>query len=252
MPATVVIPARFSSTRFPGKPLVSILGRPMVEHVYRRAEAARKASSVWVATDDERIARAVQEFGGKVVMTSKSHPTGTHRVLEAAKLVGGDLVVNLQADEPLIAPEQIDAVIDALEKDPHADLATLCRWTWDQDEIEDPNCVKVVMDHKWMALYFSRSPIPHLRAEKAQGHRSSQPLRRGAWIHIGLYAYCRRAMEVIPLLPPCPWEDAEGLEQLRFLHWGLRIKVAPSNIRTIGVDVPEDVPKVERLLKEGK
>lgn len=210
-----------------------------------------------MATDDERIAKTVKDFGGKVLMTSKEHPTGTHRVLEAAAKLGGNPVVNLQGDEPLITPEQIDSVIEALEEDPEADIATLCRWTRDREEIYDPNCVKVVMDHRWRAMYFSRSPIPHFRTPGSKGDSKRDSASEGAWIHIGLYAYSTRARDVIPLLPHCPWEEAEGLEQLRFLHWGLRIKVAVSKTKTIGVDVPEDVPKVERLLmagfgKEGK
>lgn len=251
MPATVIIPARFSSTRFPGKPLVPLLGRPMIQHVYARARQARMVEGVWVATDDLRIARAVEGFGGRVVMTSSEHSTGTHRVLEAARIVGGDPVVNLQGDEPLIRPEQVDLVIQALEDDPEADVATLRVQSTDPREIGDPNCVKVVTDYRQHALYFSRSPIPFYRETEArdlQG-REAVPCWGAVWVHVGIYAYRQRALEVISSLPPAPWEEAESLEQLRFLYWGLRVRVVPTSHRTVGVDIPEDVARAERLMQ---
>lgn len=201
---------------------------------------------VWVATEDIRIARVVEGFGGRVVMTSPEHPTGTHRVIEAQRKVGGDPVVNLQGDEPLIDPRQVDLVIKALEQDSKADVATLCVPSGDVLEIGDPNNVKVVMDHRQHAMYFSRAPIPFYRDGENAGRNPS----KSAWIHVGIYAYRKTALEMIESLPPAPWEEAEKLEQLRFLYWGLCIKVVPTSQRTVGVDVPEDVAKVERLLLE--
>lgn len=216
----------------------------MIQHVYERAQKAREVKEVWVATEDIRIARAVENFGGRAVMTSSEHPTGTHRVIEAQKMVGGDPVVNLQGDEPLIDPQQVDLVIRALEEDPSADVATLCALSRDSLEIEDPNNVKVVMDHKHYAMYFSRAPIPFYRDEGSLG--AGAP--KSAWIHVGIYAYRKKALDKIQSLPTAPWEEAEKLEQLRFLYWGLCVKVIPTHQRTIGVDVPEDAARVERLL----
>lgn len=218
----------------------------MIQHVYERALKAREVKDVWVATEDLRIAEAVEAFGGKVVMTSPEHPTGTHRVIEAQKLLGGDPVVNLQGDEPLIDPKQVDLVIQALKEDPGADVATLCALSRDTLEIQDPNNVKVVMDHRQRALYFSRAPIPFYRNEEGLEPGTA----KSAWIHVGIYAYRKKALEIIRALPPAPWEEAEKLEQLRFLYWGLCIRVVPTRQRTIGVDVPEDVARVERLLLE--
>jgi 3-deoxy-manno-octulosonate cytidylyltransferase (CMP-KDO synthetase) len=251
MSATVIIPARYASSRFPGKPLVSLLGEPMIRHVYRRAEEARRVGQVWVATDDERIARAVEGFGGNVAMTSAEHASGTDRVAEAAARVGGDPVVNLQGDEPLIRPGQIDRLIEALEEDPEADMATLCVASEAPHEIWSPHCVKVVTDHRGYALYFSRAPVPFYRSawlQRGPGETVPRPWGR-AWIHIGAYGFRRRVLEAIPSLGPSPWDAAEQLEQLRFLHWGYRILVVETSHRTVGVDVPEDVGRVEDALR---
>jgi 3-deoxy-manno-octulosonate cytidylyltransferase (CMP-KDO synthetase) len=250
MPATVIIPARYASTRFPGKPLAAILGEPMIQRVYRRAEQAARVGSVWVATDDDRIARAVEKFGGNVILTSPEHPTGTHRVIEAAERVEGDPVVNLQGDEPLIRPEQIDRVVEALEEDPGADMATLRVATESPEEIWDPHCVKVVVDHRQHALYFSRAPIPFYREAWFDGAWREAPLVPWgkAWIHVGLYGFRRGVLRSLASLPPSPWDEAEQLEQLRFLHWGYRIRVVETPHRTLSVDVPEDVARVERAL----
>jgi 3-deoxy-manno-octulosonate cytidylyltransferase (CMP-KDO synthetase) len=226
----------------------------MIQHVYERARQARRVKEVWVATDDIRIARAVEEFGGQVVMTSADHPTGTHRVLEASGVVGGDPVVNLQGDEPLIRPDQVDLVIQALEEDQDADVATLCTQSHNILEIKDPNTVKVVTDHKGHALYFSRAPIPFYRDAHFSEGGDEAPgggCWGGAWIHVGIYAYTQRALEMIRSMARAPWEEAEKLEQLRFLYWGLRIRVVPTLHRTVGVDVPEDLARVERLLEAG-
>jgi 3-deoxy-manno-octulosonate cytidylyltransferase (CMP-KDO synthetase) len=250
MLAKVVIPARFASSRFPGKPLASLLGKSMIEHVYERAKAARRVDDVWVATDDARIEEAVKSFGGNVILTRPEHPSGTHRVKEAAERVGGDLVVNLQGDEPLIRPEQIDQVVQALEEDSEADMATLKLASEDQDEIWDPNRVKVVTDRRGYALYFSRAPIPFYReAGSPAGERRRGVASWGrAWIHIGLYGYRKEVLMAASDLVPSPWDEAEQLEQLRFLYWGYRIRVLETTHRTIGVDVPEDVLRVERAM----
>jgi 3-deoxy-manno-octulosonate cytidylyltransferase (CMP-KDO synthetase) len=251
MPATVIIPARYASTRFPGKPLTPILGEPMIQRVYRRAEQALRVGSVWVATDDARIAEAVEGFGGNAILTSPEHPTGTHRVIEAAERVGGDPVVNLQGDEPLIRPGQIDRVVEALEEDPTADLATLRVATESPEEIWSPHCVKVIVDHRQHALYFSRAPIPFYREAWREGAwKDGHPVSWGrAWIHVGLYGFRRGVLRTLGALPPSPWDGAEQLEQLRFLHWGYRIRVVETPYRTLGVDIPEDVAKAERALE---
>lgn len=250
MPATVIIPARFASKRFSGKPLAPLLGKPMVQHVYERAQAARRVHDVWVATDDSRIEAAVRSFGGRAILTKPEHPTGTHRVMEAAQRVGGDLVVNLQGDEPLILPEQIDQVVRALEEDSEADVASLGLPSEDPDEIWSPNCVKVVTDHRGYALYFSRAPIPYYRDASGAGKQGQSKAGSWgkAWIHVGLYGYRKEVLEAVSHLPPSPWDEAEQLEQLRFLYWGYRIRVMETAHRTIGVDLPEDVLQVERVM----
>jgi 3-deoxy-manno-octulosonate cytidylyltransferase (CMP-KDO synthetase) len=252
--ATVIIPARYSSRRFPGKPITKILGKPMIQHVYMRAARAKRVRDVWVATDDHRIAEVVSGFGGNVIMTSPNHQSGTQRVFEASERVGGEYIVNLQGDEPLILPEQLDLLIAAMEEDPEADVFTLKVASTDPSELWDPNCVKVVVDHRGYALYFSRAPIPFYKGMWEGAGAEGLPPQKWSkgWIHVGLYGYPRRSLETISSLPPCPWEEAEGLEQLRFLYWGLRIKVLDTEYRTIGVDVPEDVARVEeRLQMEG-
>jgi 3-deoxy-manno-octulosonate cytidylyltransferase (CMP-KDO synthetase) len=250
----VIIPARFGSTRFPGKPLASLLGKPMIEHVYRRAEASPCVDEVWVATDDQRIIEAVSRFGGRSLLTSTDHPTGTHRVIQAAQQVGGDLIVNLQGDEPLVHPEQIEQVVQVLIQEPEADIATLQLPTRDPEEIRNPHCVKVVTDHRGYALYFSRSPIPYYRRSNTDPlHRTEgdQSHWGEGFIHLGLYGFRRSTLQDLVGLPPAPWEDAEKLEQLRFLYWGYRIRVVSTAHRSIGVDVPEDLKRVEQMMKRG-
>lgn len=250
MPATVIIPARFASSRFPGKPLAPLLGKPMIQHVYERARAAETVDEVIVATDDPRIEEAVRGFGGRAVFTDPGHPSGTHRVIEAAQEAEGDPVVNLQGDEPLISPHQIDQVVRALDLESEAHIATLGVPSTDPREIWNPNCVKVVTDHRGFAHYFSRSPIPFYREKAKVDGEGLIPFAGWgrAWIHVGLYGYRREILPQLAQLPPCPWEEAEQLEQLRFLYWGYRILVEETDHRTVGVDLPEDLEKVERLL----
>jgi 3-deoxy-manno-octulosonate cytidylyltransferase (CMP-KDO synthetase) len=235
----VVIPARYGSTRLPGKPLAPIDGRPMIEHVYQRAKSAKHISRVIVATDDLRIARAVLSFGGEVKLTRRDHPTGTDRLAEVAAKLSCDVVVNVQGDEPLIDPRAIDEAV-APFADPGVLITTLCRRITDANELNNPNVVKVAIDRGGFALYFSRAPIPYVRDP------------RGGWPpmfrHVGLYAYRRSALMVIAALEPTPLERAEALEQLRALEHGIRIKVVDTAYDSIGVDTPEDLEHVRRLL----
>jgi 3-deoxy-manno-octulosonate cytidylyltransferase (CMP-KDO synthetase) len=237
-----VIPARFDSTRFPGKPLVDLHGRPMIEHVYRRAAAARGVSRVIVATDDERVRGAVERFGGEAVMTSTRHRSGTDRLAEVAASLTCDVLVNVQGDEPLIQPSAIASAIDALLDAPEIDIATLRYPLTVPAEYESPHVVKVVVDRQGNALYFSRAPIPHERG----GHGGVPP--PGTFKHIGLYVYRRHSLLALAALEPTPLELAESLEQLRALEHGLRIRTVETAHDTIGVDTPEDLEHVRRLL----
>jgi 3-deoxy-manno-octulosonate cytidylyltransferase (CMP-KDO synthetase) len=234
-----VIPARFASTRFPGKPLADIDGRPMIEHVYRRAAASRAVSRVIVATDDLRIATTVTGFGGHVRLTRPDQPTGTDRLAEVAAALDCDVVVNVQGDEPLLDPRAITEVV-APFADPSISMTTLYRRIDTPAELSDPNVVKVVVDRAGFALYFSRAPIPHQRDPRG----GWPPLYR----HIGLYAYRRSALMVLASLEPTPLERAESLEQLRALEHGIRIKTVETAYDSIGVDTPQDLEQVRRLL----
>ena len=237
MKTSIIIPARYASTRFPGKPLALIQGRPMIQWVHEKAQGARLAGEVWVATDDDRIAEAVKKFGGKVRMTSPDHPSGTDRVAEVARDLASDIIVNLQGDEPAIDSEQIDLVIRALADDPIAHMATLAAPIESEEEKNNPNVVKVVFDNQGNALYFSRYPIPFQRDPKSSEER---------YKHIGLYAYRRDFLQTFSSLPPTPLEKSECLEQLRALENGYRIKVAVTRYRGAGVDTPEDWERLNR------
>jgi 3-deoxy-manno-octulosonate cytidylyltransferase (CMP-KDO synthetase) len=247
-----IIPARFASTRLPGKPLSDIHGRTMIQRVHERACRARKVDRVVVATDDERIASAVRGFGGEAVMTSPSHPTGTDRVAEAARGMNAEIVVNVQGDEPMLDPAGIDAVVGALADDPAVPISTLSLALRSVEEMLAPAVVKVVTDAAGDALYFSRSPIPHLRRGASADLRASAEaaVARGlARKHVGLYAYRREALLHLASLPPSPLEEAEGLEQLRALHHGLRVRVVPVDGEGgVAVDTPEDLERVRALL----
>jgi 3-deoxy-manno-octulosonate cytidylyltransferase (CMP-KDO synthetase) len=211
----------------------------MIEHVYRRAAAARTVSRVIVATDDERIAAAVAAFGGDAVMTSPSHQSGTDRLAEVAASLDCDIIVNVQGDEPVLAPETIDAAVEPLLADPRLEMATLRRRITDPVEHENPNVTKVVVDQDGFALFFSRAPIPLTRAG-----RPPAP----AWAHIGLYVYRRDTLLRLAALPPTAMERAEALEQLRALEHGVRIKVVKTAYASIGVDTPDDLARVRALL----
>ena len=236
----VIIPARYASTRFPGKPLALLAGKPMIRHVCEKA-AASKAGITVVATDDRRIADAVESFGGKAVMTSPSHPSGTDRIAEALGKIGGeyDLVINVQGDEPLIPTSVIDELIDVMRADPKLPMATVAV-PGDRETMTENN-VKVVFGSDGNALYFSRSMIPFLR---------NGGVECGVWLHWGIYAYRRSALEKFVSLPPGKLENAEKLEQLRALENGIAIKVVTSKLQSIGVDTPEDLAAAERRLRE--
>ncbi|HXW07563.1 MAG TPA: 3-deoxy-manno-octulosonate cytidylyltransferase [Vicinamibacterales bacterium] len=238
--ATAVIPARYLSTRFPGKPLVDIAGRPMIEHVYRRASAARSVDRVIVATDDERIAAAVRAFGGDVRMTAATHRSGTDRLAEVAAALGCDLVVNVQGDEPLVEPAMIDEAVAPFTAAPDLQMSTLRRRLDDPAERANPNVTKVVVDRAGYALYFSRAPIPYVR-------NGCPPAP--AYRHIGLYVYRRECLLQLARLAPTALEESEALEQLRALEHGIRIKVVETQHDAIGVDTPDDLDRVRRLLE---
>jgi 3-deoxy-manno-octulosonate cytidylyltransferase (CMP-KDO synthetase) len=235
-----IIPARLQSTRLPGKPLAMIDGRPMIAHVYDRAREARRVDAVLVATDSDAIARAVDAFGGTAVMTSDRHASGTDRLAEVAAHLDGEIVVNVQGDEPLIAPSVIDAVVERLLGHSTEAMSTArCRLE-DPAAFADPAVVKVVVDAEGRALYFSRAPVPFTRDGR------DAPV---AWKHLGLYAYRRAFLATVAALAPTPLERAEGLEQLRVLEHGFAISTVEATTDTIGVDTPEDLERVRKLVE---
>lgn len=234
-----VIPARFASTRLPGKPLADIAGKPMIQHVYERARLAKLPCDVIVATDHELVYKTVLDFGGKAIMTSPVHPTGTDRLAEvAAGFPEVDVLVNIQGDEPLIAPEVIDLVAGVFENDSKISMATLMT-KMQEEEYNNPNAVKVVTDRNGYALYFSRSLIPYPR--KAGDDFA-------VYKHVGIYAYRRDFLLQFASLSPTPLEKAESLEQLRALEHGFKIKVLKTDYQFIGVDTPEDLAQVNKIL----
>lgn len=246
MDISIVIPARYASSRFPGKPLADLRGKPMIQWVYERSSQSRLASRVLVATDDQRIADAVNAFGGQVVMTRADHPTGTDRLAEVAATLTSDLIVNVQGDEPLINPEMIDEAIAPLAADPGLVMGTLRTPLASAEEFLNPNIVKVVCDCNDMALYFSRAPIPWPR-----DHYSQLPSgweHCPAWKHVGLYVYRRSFLLDIPSLPQTPLEKLESLEQLRILEHGFSIKVSATEHVAVGVDTPGDLDEVSQML----
>jgi 3-deoxy-manno-octulosonate cytidylyltransferase (CMP-KDO synthetase) len=240
---TVIIPARYGSTRFPGKPLAVIAGRPLLEWVHRAASRIRGAEQVIVATDDERIRQVTEAFGGEAVMTSADHRTGTDRVAAVAQRLDCEYVVNLQGDEPVLPPGLVEAMMIRLAADPGAELVTACHPIRSRRDLSNPNYVKVVMDAAGRAMYFSRSPIPQL--DEHVDLRSDPP---AAFRHIGIYGFRRPALIRFAALDPTPLETVERLEQLRALENGMDIQVVISSAPTLGVDVPEDIKNVEKEL----
>lgn len=237
----VVIPARYASMRLPGKPLVSLAGKPMIQRVYERAKLATRANRVVVATDDERIVRAVEGFGGEARMTRSDHRTGTERVAEVAAHEQGDIFVNVQGDEPLLDPAAVDTAVESLLEEPASAIGTVATPIKTPADIMDPNVVKTVLDFDGNALYFSRAPVPWVRdtASKIQVRHLK---------HLGLYVFQREALLEYPTLPQGELERIEQLEQLRWLENGWKIRVAEVEHDAVSVDVPEDVARVEKLL----
>jgi 3-deoxy-manno-octulosonate cytidylyltransferase (CMP-KDO synthetase) len=241
-----VIPARYASTRFPGKPLHPLLGRPMIQWVCERVARAKTLDEVLVATDDERIRDRVAAFGARVILTSNKHPSGTDRVGEATAGLDAELVVNIQGDEPLIDPADVDSVVQELITHPEADMATLAVPLLDEEAFRDPSVVKVVTDGRGRALMFSRAPIPWHR----DGSTAGQPVPKGALQHVGLYAYRREFLQRFCQWGPSPLEEIESLEQLRALEHGAHVRVALSENRPVGVDTPADAAAAEARLRE--
>ena len=249
--ATVVavIPARFTSTRLPGKPLADLDGRPMIEHVYRRAAQAGGVDAVVVATDDRRVADAVERFGGVARMTRADHKTGMDRIAEVAGELHAEIIVNVQGDEPLVEPSAITAMVDALRADPALPMATLRTPIRREDDYASPHVVKVVVDVSGNALYFSRAPIPYVES----GFPGSPKLgtsEGGSRItkHLGLYAYRRDFLLRLAALAQTALEQAESLEQLRALEHGFRIRTVETEYDSIGVDTPEDLERVRQAI----
>ncbi len=235
MKTAIIIPARYASSRLPGKPLLKETGKYLIHHVYEQAQQA-KANDVIVATDDDRILRAVQSFGGRAVLTRADHPSGTDRVAEVAAKLDAEIIVNLQGDEPLIDPATLDLLADLLRRDTSADMATLAVPITTADQWRDPNCVKVVLDREGRALYFSRSPIPYVRDGQPDfARRPAQFLQ-----HLGLYAYRRAFLLDLAVRPAEPLEELEKLEQLRVLALGRSIQVGIVDHAGRGVDTRAD------------
>jgi 3-deoxy-manno-octulosonate cytidylyltransferase (CMP-KDO synthetase) len=239
-----IIPARYQSTRLPAKALAEIAGRPMIEHVYRRASEARLVDGVIVATDDKRIARAVEGFGGTAWMTRSDHQSGTDRLAEVAASLPCRIVVNVQGDEPLLDPRLIDAVAEPLVADPLLEMATACRQLREPGEFTNPNVVKVVHDEAGRALYFSRAPVPWPR----ETPDLPPPAAR---VHVGLYAYRRDVLLRLAALAPVDLERLEALEQLRALTHGIGIHVVETDYDSLGVDTPEDLERVRQRMLAG-
>lgn len=239
-----IIPARWASTRLPGKSLVQLCGRPMIQRVVERAQAATTLSAVLVATDDMRIAEAVRGFGGNAVMTKPDHPSGTDRIAEAAAGIDADLVVNIQGDEPLLEPSLIDRLVRQMQADATWDMGTAAAPIHCEEDLASSSVVKVVWGEQHQALYFSRSLIPCVRDREDAGMEGLY------WRHLGLYAYRTAFLRRLVAAPPCKLEKAEKLEQLRALYMGARMVVIETTDTGVGVDTPADVVRVERMIRE--
>ena len=264
MPAksVVIIPARYGATRFPGKPLCIVAGKPLIQHVWERCCRARRVDRVIIATDDERIARCASAFGAEVSMTSERHPSGTDRCAEVARrLRGFTHIINVQGDEPLIDPKLISRLIDTMRADPAVEMVTAAMQVETEDDVQNPNVVKVVTDARRNALYFSRAPIPYPRAERRYStisdrrysatvtdRRYSEAQRIVHLRHVGIYGYGIRFLLRFVKWKRGRLEQLEQLEQLRALENGAKVRVVMAKSAGIGVDAPEDVPAVERLL----
>jgi 3-deoxy-manno-octulosonate cytidylyltransferase (CMP-KDO synthetase) len=251
MKITAIIPARYASTRFPGKALADIGGKSMIQHVYERTVRSSLVNNVIVATDDERICQAVTAFGGTCCMTSPAHETGTDRLAEVAATLDADLIVNVQGDEPLIAPEMIDQAIEPFLKDPTLRMGTLKSRIKCLHDFLSPNVVKVVTGSDGCALYFSRSPLPFFRDKwqdlKDESFASGKLL---CYKHVGLYVYRRDFLLEFSAMQPTFLEISEKLEQLRAIENGIRIRVVETEFESIGVDTPEDLAKAKERFNQ--
>ena len=253
MSVVAIIPARYDSTRLPGKPLADIGGKPMIQHVYESTVKTPGLERVLVATDDRRIEHAVKKFGGEVLMTSRRHTSGTDRLAEVARKIKAGWIVNVQGDLPFIHAETIARAIVPMRQNPAVPMGTVCTPIYDAAEWRNPNIVKVLKDHAGFALYFSRAPIPYIRqgALDPSGHRIIARGRRRLWgyRHLGLYVYKRAFLLRFARLRPTALERIESLEQLRALENGYRIYVAEVDERSVEVDTPADLKKAARYLK---
>jgi 3-deoxy-manno-octulosonate cytidylyltransferase (CMP-KDO synthetase) len=258
MTSIVIIPARYQSTRFPGKPLSLLKGKTLIQHVYENSRGSQLIGDVIVATDSRDIFEEVLSFGGKAVMTREGHPSGTDRIAEVAASLNYDIIVNVQGDEPLVRPQMIDDVISLLH-DERASIGTLLKRITDAEEVLDPNVVKVVIDEEGFALYFSRSPIPYSRDKWKLSRRKQGVVSRDftgtftihdfhCYKHIGIYSYRRETLLTLSGIKPMDLEKIEKLEQLRALEKGIRIKTKETFFETFGVDTPEDLKRVEKCL----
>ena len=239
-----IIPARYASTRFPGKPLALLGGKPVIQHVYEKVAAVLEAA--YVATDDERIYDAVKSFGGQVVMTRTDHKSGTDRIEEAIEKIGGewDVVVNVQGDEPFVAKSQLDTICHCFD-DPTTQIATLGKPFESMEAVQNPNSPKIVVDNMGFAMYFSRSVIPYVRGKEESFWLTHYPFLK----HLGIYAYRKDVLRQVTQLPQSSLEIAESLEQLRWLQNGFKIKVGTTDVETVGIDTPQDLERAEEFLK---
>mgnify|MGYP005838246425 CR=1 FL=1 len=238
-----VIPARYASTRFPGKIIAPLAGKPLVWHAYERTQRSKLISETLIAADDHRVVEALRPYNACVVMTRSDHVCGTDRIAEVAARYDHDIIVNVQGDEPLIDPGTIDAAIRPLLDDPDIPMATARRVITDPETIANPNAVKVVCDARGRALYFSRLPIPYIRDDAVRAERPPC-----YWVHVGLYVYRREFLLKYAQWQPTPLEQLEKLEQLRVLEQGYPIAVVETQYESIGVDTPEDLERVNELL----
>ncbi len=248
MSAIGIIPARYGSTRLPAKALARLAGKPLIQHVYERAKQATHVQEIFVATDDERIALAVGQFGGKAVMTSETHRSGTDRVAEVARKLDAQVIINIQGDETLVHPSQIDQLAEFLTTHQGVPMASLMTLLTRAEDIASLHVVKVVVDEDGYALYFSRAPIPFVRAAGESTHPGIVPTSATYFKHLGLYGYQRSFLLQIPHLAATRLEQAEQLEQLRVLEHGYRIKMLQTPYDTVSVDTAEDLARVEQLL----
>lgn len=239
-----IIPARYASTRFPGKPLALLGGKPVIQHVYEKVAAVLEAA--YVATDDERIYDVVKSFGGQVVMTRTDHKSGTDRIEEAIEKIGGewDVVVNVQGDEPFVAKSQLDTICHCFDE-PTTQIATLGKPFESMEAVQNPNSPKIVVDNMGFAMYFSRSVIPYVRGKEKSSWLTHYPFLK----HLGIYAYRKDVLRQITQLPQSSLEIAESLEQLRWLQNGFKIKVGTTDVETVGIDTPQDLERAEEFLK---